>query len=58
MSKVPIISKLADADTLLNENAIKILEKDIFAADLYSQICANKRTNCAKSEYSRNSIAI
>jgi len=53
-STIPVISKLADAETLLDVNAIELLKKDIFAADLYSQICANKHENSAKSEYSRN----
>lgn len=53
-STIPVISKLADAGTLLDENAMEMLKKDIFAADLYSQICANKHGNSAKSEYSHN----
>ena len=57
-SVVPIISKLADASTILDANALTILEKDIFAADLYSQICAYKRGNIAQSEYTRNIIIL
>ena len=58
MSAIPIISKLADAGALLDAHAMKILKKDIFAADLYSQICANKHENSAKSEYSHNLIIL
>lgn len=57
-AQVPVISKLADAPAFLDDYAMALLEKDIFAADLYSQICANKHENYAKSEYSRNIIAI
>lgn len=57
-SIVPIISKLANASTILDADAFTILEKDIFAADLYSQICAYKKGNIAQSEYTRNIIIL
>lgn len=57
-SKVPIISKLADASSLLDTNALALLEKDIFAADLYEQICACKNEDVAQSEYTRNIVRI
>ena len=55
-SQVPLISKLADASALLSTDALVLLEKDIFAADLYSQICACKNNQAAQSEYSRNIV--
>ena len=54
----PIISKLADASSLLSDNAMVLLEKDIFAADLYSQTCANKLGTTPQSEYTRNIVII
>ena len=57
-SQVPIISKLADASSYLNEQALFLLEKDIFAADLYSQICANKISQFASSEYTKPIIRL
>ncbi len=57
-STIPVISKLADADSLLDENAMVLLKKDILAANLYSQICANKSGCAAKSEYTRNLIIL
>ncbi len=40
-SSLPLISKLADAPRLLSPSAMRLLEKDIFAANLYEQ------TKCA-----------
>lgn len=57
-SQIPTISKLADASTLLDENALRLLEKDIFAADLYSQVCAYKNEKTSYSEYTRNIVRI
>lgn len=37
-SAVPILSKLADASGLLTKDAYALLEKDIFASELYGQI--------------------
>ncbi len=39
---VPVISKLADAGSLLEKSAYRFLEKDIFAAELYAQTQAVK----------------
>ncbi len=57
-SKIPIISKLADAPSLLDANAMAILKKDIFAADLYSQVSANKISKTPNSEYTKNIIRL
>ncbi|MBR3770028.1 MAG: nucleotidyltransferase [Lachnospiraceae bacterium] len=55
-AKVPLISKLADASTILDADALIILEKDIFAADLYSQVCKNQNSTHPVSEYARNIV--
>ena len=57
-STVPVISKLADASSQLNGTALSLLEKDIFAADLYEQVCANKSDNTSISDYSQNIILL
>ena len=57
-AKVPLISKLADSSAILNAEALTILEKDIFAADLYSQVCACKNDVFPQSEYSRNIVIV
>lgn len=41
-SSIPVISKLADASGYLSAGALTLLQKDIFAADLYEQIKAEK----------------
>lgn len=55
---VPVISKLADASSLLSEDAMWLLEKDIFAADLYEQICSIKKKTIPRSEYTREIVLI
>lgn len=55
---VPLISKLADASSLLTKDTLMLLEKDIFAADLYEQICQNKSGNIPRSEYTRNIVIL
>lgn len=57
-SKAPVISKLADASSLLDSNILKLLDKDIFAADLYEQVCANKSGTVSISDYSQNIVLI
>ena len=57
-TNVPIISKLADASSYLDENVIKMLKADIFAADLYEQICAYKCKKTPKSEYAQEIILV
>ena len=57
-STVPVISKLADAASQLNTEALSILEKDVFAANLYEQICAGKSDTVPVSDYSQNMIRL
>ena len=57
-STIPVISKLADADSFLDEEALKLLTKDIFAADLYEHIAANKSKKISRNEYTRSIIQI
>lgn len=58
VSKIPMLSKLADASSLLDTNAMALLEKDIFAADLYSKVCAIKTDKPSNSEYTQNIIRV
>lgn len=41
-AQVPMISKLADAQKLLDEPALHMLRQDIFAAELYEQVLTQK----------------
>lgn len=53
----PIISKAADASTLLDYETNKFFEKDIFASNLYYQHVARKSKTKPKNEYT-NQIVI
>ena len=52
----PIITKLADARTLLTPDALALLEQDIFASTLYAK-CASKNGGIV-SEYRRTPVLI
>lgn len=54
--EVPLVSKLADADKLLNENALFQLQQDIFAAHLYDAVFAQKNGGTLSNEYRREII--
>ena len=55
---VPVISKLANATALLEEDALTILKKDIFASDLYAHISAILTETPFVNEYTRNIVII
>lgn len=57
-ASVPIISKIADASTLLDYETNKFFEKDIFASNLYYQHVARKSGTKTKNEYTRQIIVI
>lgn len=63
-ANVPLISKLADASSFLSKDALWLLEKDIFAADLYEQLCsvelyeAHKKKTTSQNEYTREIVRI
>ena len=51
-TKIPLISKLADADKILNEPAINMLRQDIMVSAIYSSVRAGKNGTTMKNEYS------
>lgn len=56
---VPLISKLAATPDLLASNALWMLEKDIFAADLYEQTISQKaKKTTSRSEYTREIVIL
>lgn len=55
---IPILSKLADAPALLSPEAGTLLEKDIFAANLYEQTKAIKSRTLPRNEYSREIVRL
>ncbi len=52
-SAVPLLGKPANAGKELNDRALQIFEKDVFAAELYEQVKGKKSGNTHQSEYSR-----
>lgn len=56
-ASVPMVSKLSDAENLLDDSAMRLLRQDIFAAELYEQVLAAKRT-IPRSEYTREIVRI
>ena len=58
-TSIPLISKLADADTILDENAMNILNKDIKAAHLYDFVSACKyQSKEIVNEFTRQIVII
>lgn len=57
-SAIPIITKMADADKLLGDNAKLILKKEIFVSDLYEHVASNKYYRTRISEMARSPIII
>ena len=54
----PVISKLADATMYLNNDAMQLLQKDIFAADLYTHICTIKTERTYRNEFTKNIVIL
>ena len=55
---IPLIGKLANARQTLSDDAFWLLEKDIFAADLYEQILAQKNGTIPRNEYTREIVLL
>lgn len=57
-SSIPLISKLADASSLLSEKAYRMLLDDIRAAHLYETILTDKYSIPVKNEFSKEILMI
>lgn len=57
-SSIPLISKLADANELLDNYGQIVLSKDIFCSHLYASTLANKKGVPFKSEFEQQIIII
>lgn len=55
---IPLIGKLANARQTLSADAFQLLEKDIFAADLYEQVLAQKNRTLPRNEYTREIVLL
>lgn len=54
--RIPVITKLADADTALSACGMKMLQEDIFASHLYNQIVFSKFGHLPKDEFTHGII--
>lgn len=57
-SRIPLLSKLADAYKILEEPALDMLKKDIFANDIYTSARTLKSGTPMKNEYSTPIVVI
>lgn len=57
-STIPLLSKLADAETILDPIGKTMLEKDIFAADLFCHIQKNKFKTSIPNEFRQSIIKL
>lgn len=59
-SSIPLLSRLADADSLLSDNGRKMLEKDIYASQVYYSLIKHKfsGTSFHDNEYTRPVLKI
>ncbi len=57
-ASVPLISKLADAASLLSETGQRMLQKDIQAAHIYNAVSSSKYSTAPISEYTRQIVIL
>lgn len=50
-ASIPLVSKLADADRILDESALHMLKQDICRNDIYASLLASKKRTAMKNEY-------
>lgn len=62
-ASIPLLSKLSDAEALLNDgahpaNAVRMLQNDIFAAHLYDSVATDKYLTNLPNEYRRQIVKV
>lgn len=57
-SSIPLVTKLADAEKLLDDNAMHVLEQDILVSHIYQGVAASKTGSAALNEYTTPIITI
>lgn len=57
-SSIPLISKPADAPKLLTQEALSMLQQDIFCANIYESIRAQSTTPCPSNDITRSPIIV
>lgn len=57
-TNIPLITKMANIESSLSKEAFDILQKDIFAADLYNSVAAWKFQKLQLNEYNHPLIIL
>lgn len=57
-SEIPLLSKLADAKTILDKNELSMLAEDIQAAHIYNAIVTDKFGVQMKNEFTKNIVIV
>lgn len=57
-SRIPLLSKLADADNLLSPIGRQMLQQDIFASDIYHTIVTDKYQSPLRNEYTKGIVLV
>ena len=57
-SAIPLISKLADASELLNEEGLSLLKQDIWVSDLYEAVYSQKYQREPLNEYRQSPVIV
>lgn len=57
-STVPLISKLADAENLLDTTALEVLSEDIWCANLYESVLSHKSGSAFRNEMTRGIVIV
>ena len=57
-SEIPVISKLADADRLLDAHGRKLLSRDILSSHLYTAAAVNRNDSSFISEYEQQIVIV
>ncbi|MBO4903020.1 MAG: nucleotidyltransferase family protein [Lachnospiraceae bacterium] len=57
-SRIPLLSKIKDAPPLLDDASRKMLLSDVYAADLYEQVAAQKFSHPFRSEFTQEIVCL
>lgn len=57
-SSIPLIAKLADASSLLDNHALSMLKQDILASDIYEAVYYNKYKKGPLNEYKQSPVIL
>ena len=56
--RIPLITKLADASSLLDESGLKLLEETVFASNLYEALLSHKTGRSFLHEYQKQLVIL